>query len=818
MAVLNDESGIKFAIRNSETGEDVKLAMEQLWLTGRVLPVGTRLVLRHVFKSAEKKPLELVYTYGLPRDATLRSFRVVGEGFTVESELKPTAEAREEYEEAISSGHLAVLNRVYLDGLSSLTVGNVRPGETVAVYLEILAGVEHHDNGFRFRFPFTLAPSYHSLARTAVTPEGHGEMELPEDRYDDLLLPPWSRDARKLHSVGFDLQVEFPGSGGEVASPSHMLGVKMGEDASAHVRLTNMEDVPNRDLVLDVKTETAESKTFAGIDKSGQVQFISVVPSTVFGEKPDTPVRAVFVVDRSGSMEGTPIEQAKKAIRACLGALRPEDQFGIVAFGSSAHALAPHLLPGTIENREKAAAFLSRAGGLGGTELLGGLTAAMEVFGEASGDIFLLTDGQVFAGSEIMAGMRDRGFRVHCLGIGSASQDRFLALLARETGGVSRFMTPRERVDMAALELFASVGRPVANEVTCTVTGSSGGKVGPMPADMVFAGTPLVVYGSCAAEGKATLHLAFEGASGPGELDCPLTISSEELGETVRLLRGARLITDLESQFSQATVKEGAKAKRLASRIEQMLKKASEEYGLSSQVMSLVAVVKREGDIEGELPQTRVIPVGMPQDTAFDSYFVSGTGMAPMKPACNKHFLHAAHQEVFLECCQERMREMDDVCDYDLSDSASLDDVLLHSEPDDEVPDMMDASSGFEQEDATEIADRLVDLATLLEPDGGMPGDNPEERLLASLLALLAFHTEGHTPDRGPFAPHMKRLLAYLKQADLSPLSEDQGNIVTRVVKAVEGKGRVPKIESRVAADFVLHRGMTANEIWMLLA
>ena len=427
MAVVNEETGMRFAILDSKTGEEVKLAMEDLWLTGRVLPVGARLVLRHVFKSAEKKPLELVYTYGLPRDATLRSFKVVGEGFTVESELKPTDEAKEDYEGAIQDGHLAVLNRVYHDGLSSLTVGNVRPGETVAVYLEILAGVEHHDDGFRFRFPFTLAPSYHRDARVAVTPEGHGEMELPQDRYDDLLLPPWSPDAKNLHSVGFDLLVEFPGGGGEVASPSHMLGVKMGEDASAHVRLANMEDVPNRDLVLDVKTETAAPKTFAGIDKSGQVQFISLIPSSAFGERPDAPVRVVFVVDRSGSMSGAPLAQADKSICACLATLRPEDQFGIVAFGSSAHAFAPHLLPGTMENREKAAAFLSRAGNLGGTELLGGLTAAMGVFGEAGGDIFLLTDGQVFAGSEVIAGMRDRGFRVHCLGIGSASQDRFFA-------------------------------------------------------------------------------------------------------------------------------------------------------------------------------------------------------------------------------------------------------------------------------------------------------------------------------------------------------------------------------------------------------
>ena len=146
-----------------------------------MLPVGARLVLRHVFKSAEKKPLELVYTYGLPRDATLRSFQVVGEGFTVESELKPTDEAREDYEEAIQDGHLAVLNRVYHDGLSSLTVGNVRPGETVAVYLEILAGVEHHDDGFRFRFlhPGPELPPGGPRGRHARGPRRNGASRGP---------------------------------------------------------------------------------------------------------------------------------------------------------------------------------------------------------------------------------------------------------------------------------------------------------------------------------------------------------------------------------------------------------------------------------------------------------------------------------------------------------------------------------------------------------------------------------------------------------------------------------------------------------------
>lgn len=80
-----------FAPLDARTGEPLALALQELVLTGTVLPVGARLFVRHIFANAEKKPLEVVYAFALPRDGALRQFRIVGEGFSVVSELKPTA-------------------------------------------------------------------------------------------------------------------------------------------------------------------------------------------------------------------------------------------------------------------------------------------------------------------------------------------------------------------------------------------------------------------------------------------------------------------------------------------------------------------------------------------------------------------------------------------------------------------------------------------------------------------------------------------------------------------------------------------------------
>jgi len=103
------------------TGEAVHLAMQRLWLTGRVLPAGARLFVHHTFRSSETKPLEVIYAFGLPRDAALRRFRVAGDGFSVRSELRPVQEAVRAYEAGIAEGHLATLARQYGDGLVNLT-------------------------------------------------------------------------------------------------------------------------------------------------------------------------------------------------------------------------------------------------------------------------------------------------------------------------------------------------------------------------------------------------------------------------------------------------------------------------------------------------------------------------------------------------------------------------------------------------------------------------------------------------------------------------------------------------------------------------
>jgi len=780
MNTVADLSTDTFVPTNAKTAKPCNLAMQQLYLTGKILPVGARLVVRHTFRSDEKRPLEVIYAFGLPRDAALRRFRVTGEKFSVRSELKTVVEAEKAYEEAIEEGHLATLARQYGDGVVNLNLGNIRPGETVTVYLEVIAGVESRDDGFRFRFPFTLAPTYHAQARVIEIEPGEGEIELPEDEFDHVILPRWVDKPESLHGVGFSLSVDMPGGIAEIASPSHPIRILDQGRSNLRVLLAVDNDVPDRDLVLDVRARDGFPQAMTGIDKEGKGRFAAAIPSHKFGEVPREPRQVVFVLDRSGSMEGPPMEQALKAAKACLGALSADDRFAIVAFDTEVSVCSSQLLAGTTQGREKAQRFLETISARGGTELVLGLTEASKLLGDHGGDIFLLTDGQVSGTGPIIQQANSAGIRIHCLGIGSASQDRFLSLLASQTGGTSQMVTPRERVDMAAVKLFASVGRPVASQIRIEIEGLGGADLAPSPPTAVFAGSPLVVFGSTDGHGEGHLKVSWDVAGRRKNLTIPLVIQPDDSGEVLRLLQGAKRIASLDAEYVGS--EDGWEAdRRERSRTAQLLEHLSREYGLASRCMALVAVVQRVGDKAEDLPETRVVPVGMPQDTAFSAYFAGHFAPADacLCPAPEAFF---AVRPCPVEASGLRPRVAHDRDRY----------LIQHNTAE----------------------DVLLELAARIQPDGGLPGKENEDRVIATLVAVLLYVAEGHTTQEGTFMPHVRRLLSYLAGADISAFNEEQRRQIATVLDNLN-QGNVIKGQWLSLARSYLNEGKVRNrQFW----
>ncbi|GIW96087.1 MAG: hypothetical protein KatS3mg110_4128 [Pirellulaceae bacterium] len=794
----------QFAPVARETGQPIQLAMQKLWLGGRVTPCGAVLQVVHTFSSSEKRPLEVVYAFALPPDAAVRRFQIEGSGFRVKSDLRDVSEAEKQYEKALSEGHLGALVREYRDGIVNLSVGNLKPGELVTVRVEMIAGVESHDGGYRFTFPFTMAPCYHPKVRVGFDGQ-QGEMELPDDLFGDVLLPTWLTRDDGLHRIGFDLKVVTAGKQASVSCVSFPVEVSLLTSRQWRVRSRHESHLPKNDLVLEVSCPAPQSAWAAcGTDSQGKGRFIAVVPSNCLEVTRSGVRRVVFVLDQSGSMNGRPLEQAKRAIAACIGALQSDDQFGLLSFHSVVVPFRKTISPAGNDVRQAALQFLDQIRATGGTELEPALQQAIKMLGESGGDIFLVTDGEVYQTEAIIQAVKDRAIRIHTLGIGAASQQRFLQQLARQTRAGSRFVQPSEPVDWATLALFQGVGRVVSLEIERLELPDGRSLTLEVPPPFgLQPGLPLVLYGWADPTVLATPpdKVDFVLTDG-GRRTLAIEWDRQTTGEPLRLLTGARLIADVQAQMD-VPPGDSKLARRTFDRLRRRCRELSETYGLASREMALVAVVERPSDRPGELPETRVVPVGWHQEKSLKAYFRHQAAIPDTGVDEDEGDLSV------LYCYEKPWYLIEEFCAVDEDvDSEEIDLFLASSQWDaSKAPDFSLRGTTDAHTPSEPVPTGVWQSLGSLLSDGGLPGDTTSDRIVRTaylLLELLALEPAA----RRVFQLHLDRIVSFLR-GHLGTLPAAQRTCIETLLRLCDEGRSLPGEWSTVPSD--------ANLAWQKL-
>ena len=206
-------------------------------------------------------------------------------------------------------------------------------------------------------------------------------MELPEDKFGDLILPKFRESARGLHEIGFDLVLDMDTAIGEIGSPSHAVRVQRANGrSSSRVSLAPEKEVPDRDLVLDVRTAASQARVQTGQGSDGRGHFAITVPSTAFGEASKAPpgpwclsrpIRLDVGCATSASDEGggrVPVSvKARKISLAWWHSAIGQNTF------------RSELVSATTENRLDAHRFLDRIEADGGTELANAVRVAQSL-------------------------------------------------------------------------------------------------------------------------------------------------------------------------------------------------------------------------------------------------------------------------------------------------------------------------------------------------------------------------------------------------------------------------------------------------------
>jgi hypothetical protein len=326
----------------------------------------------------------------------------------------------------------------------------------------------------------------------------------------------------------------------------------------------------------------------------------------------------VFLVDRSGSMQGVSIAEARKALELSLRELRPGCFFNIVGFGSTYSALFPESRPVGEETMAEALAYVkSLDGDMGGTEILPALKFVLDAKAHEAlpRQVFVVTDGEVSNTDAMIELVRHHGARtrVFAFGIGASPSHHLVKALARAGEGEAEFIAPGERADEKVLR---QLGRALAAALTEVRIDWGGLEVEQAPhvVPPVFADGRVVVFGRV--DELRPADVTLRASSSQGEVAFPVSLdpSAASSGSLVSTLWARRAIRDLEEGCSRLHAPRGSRQERATAGLDQRVKaeivRLGTTYGLMSRHTSFVAIEKRETPVEGEV-QLRKIPVAI---------------------------------------------------------------------------------------------------------------------------------------------------------------------------------------------------------------
>jgi Ca-activated chloride channel homolog len=242
----------------------------------------------------------------------------------------------------------------------------------------------------------------------------------------------------------------------------------------------------------------------------------------------------VFVVDRSGSMSGRKLEQARAALVAGLATLKSGDRFDLVSFSSDVTSLGEgRLLAVNEENLARARRAAADLSASGGTAIGAALNAAIGLNGGDASRLFavvFLTDGDPTVGEtdpeRILASFQKSAgsTRLFAFGVGSDVKDFLLTKLAVEGRGDARYVREEENLEVPLAALFDRVRTPLLLDPVVEVDGD-GIEVSdrePRRLPDLFEGRALVVSGRFNGSGPARFHLRGRSGASEVKVDVPV--------------------------------------------------------------------------------------------------------------------------------------------------------------------------------------------------------------------------------------------------------------------------------------------------------
>ena len=402
-----------------------------------------------VFENQSPRTIEAQFLFPMPHGAAISGLTLIVDGKELTGELKKREDARRIYENIVRQQKDPALLEYIGDDVFKTSVFPIPAGQKRRVEIR------------------------------------YTQLMKKESGLVDFTLPlgTFKHTQRPIEKTRINVRLNTTEPLKTVYSPTHDFNINRPE-----------EDRARCNLVLDNITRPNDVRLLFGTkggdvgmnlisyrpDKNKDGYFLLLASPRVKAKKKSRiPKTVVFVVDKSGSMSGPKIAQAKASLKYMINQLRDEDTFNIVAYSTEVESFRPEIEVVNEKTKAAALAYVEDIYSGGGTNIDGALTAALAQLKDPQRPsyVMFMTDGLPTVGTKdeklIAANakkLNEVSSRVFSFGVGYDVNSRLLDRLSRDNNGTSIFIKPTEDIEVAATNIFRKVSSPVLTSLNVKVT------------------------------------------------------------------------------------------------------------------------------------------------------------------------------------------------------------------------------------------------------------------------------------------------------------------------------------------------------------
>jgi len=441
--------------------------------------------IEQVFRNSTDRDLEAVYIFPLPLNAAIADFAMYIDGKRMSGELVEKDKARKIYQDIVRRMKDPGLLEHMGGRLFRVSVYPVKKQADQKIEIEYSQPLQFEAGLYKYVYPL----------RTG---------EKATQTLEDFTVSASIVSALPIKNI---------------YSPSHDVGISRKGEHKAVLGFEQDQALLDKDFVLYYGVTKKDfglnliSHAVKGEDGFFMMMLSpKVVPDDAAVMKKDV----TFVLDTSGSMSGKKMEQAREALKYCVGKLNPGDRFNIVRFSTDVELYSEGLVEVGKKQIEGAMAFISDLEARGGTDINSALaqTLKLDFVSDRPGIIAFLTDGKPTIGEsdtdtiiKQVAKGNKKDVRVFVFGVGEKVNTHLLDRISGENGGLSHYVKPEEDIEVKLSSFSDKMSSPVLANLAISVDKIKLKQQHPRELPDLFAGDQVTVFGRYKEGGHVAIHL-----------------------------------------------------------------------------------------------------------------------------------------------------------------------------------------------------------------------------------------------------------------------------------------------------------------------